>query len=107
MRRVLGCMLLMLFVILGCAQPQMVPDEAFLKTWQGKQREDLIAALGPPTSERSSETGAIFLTWEGAQRHPGGLGRMGMGASYYTVCIREFEIDKAGRVVGAAQRGCH
>ena len=96
----------MLFLLLGCTTAQLIPDEALLKTWQGKPKEALIAELGPPTSERQLESAMTILTWESAQRHPGGLGRLGMAASYYTVCVREFEIDKVGTVVGAAQRGC-
>ncbi len=102
-----GFVLVVFFLLLGCITAQPIPDEALLKIWHGKPKDALVAELGPPTRERSSESGTIILTWESAQRHPGGLGRMGMGASYYTVCVREFEIDKAGTIVGAAQRGCH
>jgi hypothetical protein len=107
MRRVHGCILSVLLVLLGCTTAQPIPDEALLKTWLGKPKDELIAVLGPPTSEQPSETGMTILTWQSAQRHPGGFGRMGMAASYYSFCIREFEIDPTGTVRGATQRGCH
>ena len=99
--------LLSLFLVIsGCAPAPLVPDKALLKVWQGKPKDELISALGPPASERSADKGTTILTWKKAQRHPSGISRMGMAESYYSVCVMEFEIDQAGVVRGAAQRGC-
>jgi hypothetical protein len=100
-------LLSLLLIISGCAPVALVPDEALLKTWQGKPKDDLITAFGPPAVERSGDKGTTMLTWKNAQRHPSGIGRMGMAESYYSVCVMEFEIDQAGLVQGAAQSGCH
>ena len=100
-------LLSVLFIISGCVSEPLIPDADMLKTWQGKPKDELIATLGPPTGERLSETGTTILTWECGQRHPSGLGRMHEAESYYTVCVREFEIDGAGTLIRASQRGCH
>ena len=99
-------LLSLLLVIPGCASAPLTPDDALLKTWQGKPKDELIAAFGPPTSERKSDKGITTLIWERPQRHPSGIGRMGMAQSYYTVCVREFEIDLAGLVQGVYQHNC-
>jgi len=96
----------LVLVMQGCAATQLIPDEALLKTWQGKPKDDLVAAFGPPSSERPSEKGTTILMWKKAQRHPSGISRMGMAESYYSVCVREFEVDQADVVQGAARRGC-
>src|SRR3989441_13201677 len=90
----------------GCAPAPPVPVETLFKTWQGKPQDELIAAFGPPTSERPSDSGGTVLIWKKAQRHPSGISRMGMAESYYSVCVMEFELDRTGVVKGAAQRGC-
>ena len=90
----------------GCTATQPIPDEALFKTWQGKPKDELVAAFGLPSSERPSEKGTTFLMWKKAQRHPSGISRMGMAESYYSVCVMEFELDQAGVVQGAAQQGC-
>jgi hypothetical protein len=99
-------LLSLLLVISGCAPALLVSDEALLKTWQGKPKDELIAAFGPPASERSADNGTIILTWKKAQRRPSGIRRMGMAESYYTICKMEFALDQTGGVKGAAQRGC-
>ena len=66
-------LLSLLLVISGCAPVQLVPDEALFKTWQGKLKDELIAAFGPPASERSADKGMTILTWKKAQRHPSGI----------------------------------
>jgi len=99
-------LLLLLLVVHGCAPAPLVPDETLLKTWQGKPQGELIAAFGQPASERPSDSGGAILIWKKAQRHPSGIGRIGMGESYYSVCVMEFELDRTGVVKGAAQRGC-
>ena len=99
-------LLSLLPVILGCAPTSLMPDDALLKTWQGKPQDELVATFGPFTSERPSDKGTTILTWKKAQRHPSGISRMPMAGSYYSVCIMEFEVDQTGVVKGAAQRGC-
>lgn len=106
MRKQAPFLLSLLLVIHGCAPALPIPDEALLKTWQGKPQDELIAAFGPPTSERPSDSGGIVLIWKKAQRHPSGISRMGMAESYYSVCVMEYELDQTGVVKGAAQRGC-
>jgi len=96
----------LLLAISACAPAPPIPDEALLKTWQGKPKDELMATFGPPTSERPSDSGGIVLIWKKAQRHPSGISRMGMAESYYTVCVMEYELDQTGVVKGAAQRGC-
>jgi hypothetical protein len=96
----------LLLAVSACAPAPPIPDEALLKTWQGKPKDELIATFGPPTSERPSDSGGIVLIWKKAQRHPSGISRMGMAESYYTVCVMEYELDQTGVVKGAAQRGC-
>src|SRR5207245_11602022 len=98
-------LLSLLLVIPGCAPAPPVPDEALLKTWQGKPKDELIATFGPPTSERLSDSGGTALIWKKAQRHPSGISRMGMAESYYSGCVMEFELGQRGGVRGAAQRG--
>ncbi len=96
----------LLLAVSRCAPAPPIPDEALLKTWQSKPKDELIATFGPPSSERPSDSGGIVLTWKKAQRHPSGVSRRGMAESYYSVCVMEFELDQTGVVKGAAQRGC-
>jgi hypothetical protein len=98
--------LFLVLVMQGCTGTQPIPDEALFKTWQGKPKDELISAFGPPSDERPLEKGTTILMWKKAQRHPSGIGRMSMAKSYYSVCVMEFELDQAGVVQGAAQRGC-
>jgi hypothetical protein len=93
------------FLYLGCASAQSAGDEP-LASWKGKNRKDLIAALGQPASEITVPNGIVRLTWEQPQRHPSGIGRLGHAESYSTVCIREFEIDSKELVTAVSQRGC-
>jgi len=106
MRKQSAFLLSLLLVIAGCAPAPLIPDEALLKTWQGKPQDELIAAFGPPTGERPSDSEGTVLIWKKAQRHPSGISRMGMAEAYYSVCVMEFELDRTGVVKGAAQRGC-
>ena len=96
----------LVLVMQGCTATKPIPDEALFKTWQGKPKDELVAAFGPPSGERPLEKGTTILMWKKAQRHPSGISRMGMAESYYSICVREFEVDQAGVVQGAAQRGC-
>ena len=96
----------LVLVMQGCTTTQLIPDEALFKTWQGKPKDELVAAFGPPSNERPSDKGTTILMWKKAQRHPSGISRMGMAESYYSVCVMEFEVDQAGLVQGAAQQGC-
>src|SRR2546425_690193 len=61
-------LLSLLLVIAGCAPAPPVPDETLFKTWQGKPQDELIAAFGPPTSERPSDSGGTVLIWKKAER---------------------------------------
>ncbi len=106
MKRYTSVVLSLLLAVSGCALAPPIPDEALLKTWRGKPKDELIATFGVPSSERPSDKGTTILTWKKAQRHPSGISRMGMVESYYSVCVMEFELDQTGVVKGAAQRGC-
>lgn len=44
----------LLLVVLGCAHAQPMPDDALLKTWQSKSKDELVAVFGPPTRETQS-----------------------------------------------------
>ena len=96
----------LVLVMQGCSATKPIPDEALFKTWQGKPKDELVVAFGPPSGERPAEKGTTILMWKKAQRHPSGISRMGMAESYYSVCVMEFEVDQAGVVQSAAQRGC-
>jgi hypothetical protein len=88
-------------ICFGCASTQ----NELLTQWQGKPSDKLIAEYGPPTSEKSSGPNRTVLAWQKPQRHSSGIGRMGHAESYYAVCVREFEVDSAGLVKGASERG--
>ncbi len=90
----------------GCALVQPETAEDVMAQWKGKSKDQLMATYGSPTSERLSDTGATMLVWKQIQRHPAGIGRMGMAEAFYTTCIREFEVDRAGIITAAQQRGC-
>jgi len=92
--------------IAACVPAPPISDETLLKTWQGKPKDESIAMYGPPTSEKLLDSGGIVQVWKKGQRHPPGIRRMGMGESYYSICVMEFELEQTGVVVGAAQRGC-
>ena len=96
----------LIFVVLGCASAQSSSDAVTpLSSWKGKTRQELVAALGPPKHETQGSSG-MTLTWEQPQRHASGIGRMSSTGSYYTVCIREFQMDEKGLVVAASEQGC-
>jgi hypothetical protein len=96
----------LVLVMQGCTPTRPIPDEALFKTWQGKPKDELISAFGHPSSERPLKKGTTILMWTKTQRHPSGIGRMGMAKSYYSVCVMEFEVDQGGFVQSAAQQGC-
>jgi hypothetical protein len=104
LRQVFG---VLIFVVFGCASAQSSSDDAVpLASWKGKTRQELVAALGPPKHETQASNGTTLLTWEQLHRHASGIGRMSRAESYYTVCIREFQIDAEGRIVAASEQGC-
>lgn len=81
-------------VLLGCATPATSPD--FVAQWQGKSKDEAIAALGPPTQSKPLPDGGSLLTWERVQRHASGIGRMHNAEAYYTRCRMELQADPTG-----------
>jgi hypothetical protein len=80
----------LLLALAGCAEFSETP-------WEGKHRDDLVRAWGPPTEQMKLADGGARLIYV----------RGVINRSMTSICRMYFDTDPEGRIRSAGSRGCY
>jgi hypothetical protein len=92
-------------LVAACATGPTPADELVMK-WQGRHKDMLIQAYGPPDRNRPLADGGTELIWERVQPHVRGGGGRHSPLVYSTTCAVTFQTDSSGMIRGVLQKGC-